>query len=252
MIEEYLVSNLNKKERVFTYVKGDPANETVVFMHGLGGTHIGYRELIDKLAEKYFVYAPHIPSFGYSTAPLKFDIENYIDNLWQVFSTYKIKNKATIIGHSFGGAIATKMLLRDQSMFEKLVLINSAGISPKDDTEYLDWILKTMDVSRKFLRNIKTDKKMIKRTFQDIILSTVRLKDIYKTAGIIISLNMLEDFARVEVPTSLLWSRQDNYFPLEVAERINKTITGSHLKIVDSKKGHSWCMVEPDLVLNNI
>jgi pimeloyl-ACP methyl ester carboxylesterase len=54
---------------------GDPANPTIVLLHGFPTSSHMYRELIPELADRYHVIAPDYPGFGASDMPLVDEFE---------------------------------------------------------------------------------------------------------------------------------------------------------------------------------
>ncbi|EKE13832.1 MAG: hypothetical protein ACD_12C00798G0001, partial [uncultured bacterium] len=46
----------------------------------------------------------------------------------------------------------------------------------------------------------------------------------------------------IEIPTSIIWAKDDKIFPFEVAKRLQKTIKKSQLFIVNGN--HDWVLYE--------
>ena len=57
--------------RVFYREAGNPANPTVVLLHGLPSSSFMYRNLIPVLAQRYHVIAPDLPGFGRTESPAR-------------------------------------------------------------------------------------------------------------------------------------------------------------------------------------
>jgi pimeloyl-ACP methyl ester carboxylesterase len=55
--------------------------------------------------------------------------------------------------------------------------------------------------------------------------------------------------ARVGIPTSIVWGRQDRLVPLECGERYQKAIPGSQLVVIDNC-GHAPQVEKPEEFLN--
>jgi len=98
------------------------------------GATIGWGQWYPNIAEfaKYFkVYALDLPGSGYSTKIdfRKANLEKSFVDVVQKFIAKKNLVNTSIIGHSIGGWVAIKLALRDKSLVNKMVLVNSLGFS---------------------------------------------------------------------------------------------------------------------------
>ncbi|MFT6876253.1 MAG: pimeloyl-ACP methyl ester carboxylesterase [Granulosicoccus sp.] len=66
---------------------GDPANPTIVLLHGFPTSSHMYRELIPKLSDRYHVIAPDYPGFGASDMPLVDEFDYSFANTTNVIET---------------------------------------------------------------------------------------------------------------------------------------------------------------------
>jgi len=109
--------------RVFEAGSGAP----LVFMHGAGGLFVE-NPFLDKLAERYHVFAPEFPAYGESTGEeLLEDMLDFALHGWDVIATLGL-TKPHIMGHSMGGMIAAEMACLAPGDLAKLVLIAPAGL----------------------------------------------------------------------------------------------------------------------------
>lgn len=69
---------------VFYREAGDPANPTLVLLHGFPSSSHMYRNLITELADTYHLIAPDYPGFGNSAAPSPDEFEYSFDALTDV------------------------------------------------------------------------------------------------------------------------------------------------------------------------
>ena len=104
--------------------KGKP----LLFLHSAGGFY--WDDFLDELSEHYKVYAPHFPG----TAPGRPNDIEKIDNLWDTVIAYedlldalKIK-KCILMGHSFGGLLASELAAQRPKAILKLILIAPIGL----------------------------------------------------------------------------------------------------------------------------
>ncbi|WP_299667102.1 alpha/beta hydrolase [uncultured Ruegeria sp.] len=93
--------------------KGDPANPTIVMIHGLSGQlqHFTYA-LVDDLAQDYHVLAVDRPGCGYSTRDAA-QLATLPEQARMIHEFLKSKNvgQAILVGHSLGGAVSLEMAL---------------------------------------------------------------------------------------------------------------------------------------------
>lgn len=67
--------------KVFYRVAGDPKSPAMVLLHGFPTSSFMFRDLIPKLAEKFYVVAPDYIGFGQSDAPSSKEFEYTFDSL---------------------------------------------------------------------------------------------------------------------------------------------------------------------------
>lgn len=102
--------------------------QTLVFIHGFGGRAEQWQYQLQKFALDHRVVALDLrghglsdkPSGGYDMPRLQLDLEAALAQL-------KVSTPFVLIGHSYGGAIATEYALNHPEHVEKLILIATAG-----------------------------------------------------------------------------------------------------------------------------
>lgn len=107
---------------------GDPAQPTIIMIHGFRGTHHGLQRIIDQLPG-YHIIAPDLPGFG-DSAPFAGAIhsaENYVEWLHGFIYHFKLTQLPTLLGHSFGSIIASHYAAAHPDTITKLILINPIG-----------------------------------------------------------------------------------------------------------------------------
>ena len=121
----------------FMYVKAKkPNGQTVVLLHGKNFNGAYWETTIDTLRKSGFnVLVPDQVGFGKSSKPeyFQYTFQQLAENTRKLIDTLQIE-KATIVGHSMGGMLATRFALMYPDKTEKLVLVNPIGLE--------DWKLK--------------------------------------------------------------------------------------------------------------
>lgn len=120
-------------ERAFTNIDGmrcafhrAGVGAPLTLIHGWGQSADMWQNVIPHLSEHFTVYALDLPGFGWSDAP---------DNEWRVedfvcwlhaFVVHHALEKATVLGHSFGGRVALAYATAYKT--EQLILYNTSNL----------------------------------------------------------------------------------------------------------------------------
>src|SRR5258708_23041562 len=106
---------------------GDPAAPTLLLIHGYTASTYVWKASAPILAENGFrVIAPDLLGFGYSDKPRWFDYT--IESQTRMISRFMNRlgiGRATVVGSSYGGAVAATLSLDYPERVEKLVLVDA-------------------------------------------------------------------------------------------------------------------------------
>src|SRR5262245_54550939 len=99
----------------------------VVLLHGLGGSAAGWLPSFEALATQHRVYAPDLLGHGYTAGPedASYNHTELVEFVLHFMTALKI-DCAHIIGHSLGGLIALRLAMENQTLVNKMVLLDSA------------------------------------------------------------------------------------------------------------------------------
>lgn len=105
---------------------GDPANPTLLLIHGYTASTYVWHTVAPMLAKNFHVVAPDLIGFGYSEKPRSFDysIASHARVLTRLMDRLGI-GRATLVGSSYGGAVASTIALDYAERVEKLVLVDA-------------------------------------------------------------------------------------------------------------------------------
>jgi len=106
---------------------GDPAGHTIILIHGYTASVYVWKSVAPMLAENGFhVFAIDLLGFGYSDKPrwFEYSIESQARMISRFMNRLGI-GRATVVGSSYGGAIAATLALDYRERVEKLVLVDS-------------------------------------------------------------------------------------------------------------------------------
>ena len=234
-----------KKQSKFSYVEAGEGHP-MVLLHGLMGGLSNFDKMINFFSDKgYRVLVPQLPI--YDLPILNTNLAS-IAKFVAKFITEVVGKPVTIVGNSMGGHIGLILTTTRPELVRNLVLTGSSGLYErtfgdsfprKSDKEYIK--KKTQDVF--YDPAVATDELV------DEVFAVVndRMKGIKTVmlARSAIKHNMLADLPKITCPTCIIWGKQDNVTPPEVAEDMHKFIPNSELYWID-KCGHAAMMEKPD------
>jgi pimeloyl-ACP methyl ester carboxylesterase len=103
----------------------------VLLLHGLGCDHATWTPVIDALARRHTVVAPDLLGHGASDKPrADYSVGGFANGMRDLLTVLEI-DKATVVGHSFGGGVAMQFAYQFPERTERLVLVGSGGLGPE-------------------------------------------------------------------------------------------------------------------------
>lgn len=226
------------------YGLAGPEGPAVVFLHGFAlGSH-AYKRPLRRLARRGCrVYAPAMPGFG-ATAPLEpaeEDLAGYAEWVADFMKEVEIEGPVVLIGHSFGGAVATKLAHTRPDLVSHVVLLNAVGgVSPRP---LRDWIT---GFAREF-SSVRDTAEMAVAARDDILtnlwrnpLALMRVATVARNADV---RQELSGLGALGVPSLVLTSEGDSVIPLRCFEAVCEFL-GTRGQVVTGK--HSWLLTDPD------
>jgi pimeloyl-ACP methyl ester carboxylesterase len=232
--------------------------EPLLILHGWGGSSDSWIRAQELLAEEGFkVVVPDFPGFGKTKTPKKpWGLKDYSDFVFNLAEKTKLQN-FFLLGHSFGGRIATKFAVLYPEKIKSLILCDSAGIKQK-------WGLKERLIFQlaKIGNALFTPKPLIrfKDKARSLFYIFLRHKDYVKANGTmketikkIFEEDLLPELPRVKPPTLIIWGEKDKLVPVGYAFVFKEKIKNSKLEILP-KIGHSPHLEVPkklsEIILN--
>lgn len=232
--------------------------DVVLLIHGSGPgvtAWANWRSIIPQLSKQARVIAPDMLGFGYSQCPphQKLDSITWVDSLVELLNALAI-DRVSIVGNSFGGAIALAFAHRYPDKVDKLILMGAVGVSfPLTDGLNKVWGYQpSIDAMRGLMEVFAYDHSIInddlvKMRYEASIRDDVqtRFEQLFpepRQAGIEM-LALTEDQIRsLPQQTLIIHGRDDLVIPLEVSERLVRLIAKSQLHVF-GECGH-WVQIE--------
>ncbi len=239
------MKNNLQTEGKFTYLeKGE--GTPIVILHGLMGGLSNFDGVVDYFPEKgYKVLIPELPL--YSMTLLQTSVQTFAKYL-KDFLKFKGYKDVILLGNSLGGHIALLGTKMYPDLVKGLVITGSSGLYEnamgesyprRGDYEFI----------KKKAENVFYNPATATKEIVDEVYVTVSDRNkLIKTLAIAKSAirhNMAKDLPKMKTPTCIIWGKNDNVTPPEVAEDFNRFLPDSDLYWID-KCGHAAMMEHPD------
>jgi len=241
MNERTLETKRGLSVRVFESGRGAP----LVFLHAAGGL-LAENPFLDRLAERYHVYAPEWPGFGASTGDeLLHDMLDFTLHGWDIVAALGLA-RPHLVGHSMGGMIAAEMACIAPNDVGKLALVSPAGLwlpaQPLPDL----FALLPFEFPRLLFHDAVQGAALLTGGLDFTNLEAVR--DFYignaKRMGVaskilfpIPNRGLMRRLYRLSAETMLIWGKEDALIPLAYAGEWQRLIPSARLKVI-AEAGH--------------
>jgi pimeloyl-ACP methyl ester carboxylesterase len=244
--------------------KGKP----ILLIHGLGASSYTWRAITPQLAKTNRVIALDLKGFGNSDKPL--DDAYTISDQARLIRDYMARRDlrdVTLVGHSFGGAIALAAALDDaespRPRIEKLVLIDS--LAYKQPVPFFFRVLRTPIIGELGMSLIPADVQ-IARALAVAYHHDDRVKDetiatyatplqteggrhaLLRTVDGLMNENAEIFAARyptLRTPALLIWCAHDRIVPLRFGKRLYKDLPNAKIDVIE-ECGHIPQEEEPE------
>lgn len=250
----------------------------LIIIPGWGGNKQTWKEFAELASKDFEVEIIELPCFGDEPCPsTAWNVEDYVEfvkerlKLTEIStpvitdaetSTYPpptrrrdVSSQAILLGHSFGGQVATVFASKYPELIDKLILSAPAVFRPR----------KTF---RRFIFNAgaKFGRLFFKIPWiekgsdwaENIYHKAIGAKDYHDTSGIkreifrnIIRQDRGEEASKISVPTLIIWGTMDTYLPTSDAYKLNKLIPNSKLEIIKNGR-HGLHLYNADKIIELI
>jgi len=226
---------------------GSPNHKTLILLHGIGASAERWSRVIPGLSKYFHLIIPDIIGFGYSDKPaVEYTMDFFVDFLKVFFDNLSI-SKASILGSSFGGHVATEFAIRFNHMVEKLVLVSPAGMM-KTSTPTLDrYIMAALypeyrRVYEAFSEMVYDSNTINQETLMDFInrmnLPNAKYAFMSTLLGIRYAPRLTGRLSNITAPTLLMWGEDDTTIPLAECAHQYNGIPNMEELVVIKKCGH--------------
>ncbi|MCE5209118.1 MAG: alpha/beta hydrolase [Chloroflexi bacterium] len=242
------------------YYRQSGVNEPVfILLHGLGGSTYSWRAVFDDFASQGTVIAYDRPAFGLTERPLPgewgdenpYSNEAQLEQLWALMDTLGVQ-KAILVGHSAGGAVAIQAALEHPERVESLILVDAAVYSSMSAPAWVRKLFNLRQVDRLgplFIRLVSGRAgKLLERAWHDPSLMTQDIVEGYfrpfqvdnwDTAlwELVKARSNPQIKPRLEelsLPVLVITGDDDHVIPIWQSQRLAKAIPDARLVVIEN------------------
>ena len=239
--------------RKICYVGTGQDGDVVLLVHGYGGDRNSWLFLQEPLADRYRVYALDLPGHGTSAKDVgDGSVEMLADAVLGVLDAIGAE-RAHLVGHSLGGAVAVAAAARVPHRISSLTLIAPSGFGPEINVGYLRGFAdaQTRRELKPVVGQIFADESLVTRQVIDDLLAYKRLDGVDAALHALVGTLLDGDTQRIDsvaaitamggaVPVTVVWGAADRIIPPAQAE----SVAGAVRHLLDGA-GHMPHMERP-------
>lgn len=237
------------QEGEFRYI-ADGDGPVLLILHGLFGALSNFKDVFERFRDDYRVVIPMMPIYE---LPVEDTHVRSLAAFIHRFVEFKGFDKVNLLGNSLGGHVALVYALDHPEKVNTMILTGSSGLYEnamggsfprREDYEFIK-----NKVAYTFYDPANATKELVDEVFE-IVNDKQKLIRILAIAKSAIRHNMANDLHKLNMPACLIWGKNDNITPPEVAEEFHNLLPNADLFWIDLC-GHAPMMERP-VEFNNL
>jgi pimeloyl-ACP methyl ester carboxylesterase len=228
---------------VETIDTGGEDKPVLLWIHGLSGLWQNWLLNIPAFMDRYRCVAPDLPGFGESEMPREeISISGYARAVSALCDELDVENPV-VIGNSMGGFVGAELAISEPTRVEKLVLVSAAGLS----TEYIamepllvgarlfalvtartgarsDPVVRRRRLRRAMLQGVLRYPEKLSAPLTWELVQGANKPGFLDALRANLDYSFRDRLAAIEVPTLIVWGRNDIILPVGDAERYRDLI----------------------------
>lgn len=216
----------------------------VLLLHGWGAMRQTWGQVPQALQKMGFcVMSLDFPGHGESDEPPEsWTVDDYAKCVNALLEKLDVSS-CFVIAHSFGGRVTIQLSNMSPELFQKIVLVDAAGVMPKRTWKYhmrvyryklAKKIAKIGWINRLFLLDEKM--KMVGSADYRALKTDVMRQTFVK----VVNQDLQPSLQNIQAPTLLVWGSEDQDTPLYMAEIMEKEIQNAGLVVFQGAGHYSY------------
>lgn len=214
-------------------------------MHGAGANHLVWGLQVHALADCARAVALDLPGHGRSTPPGRTSIEAYRDVVLGLLDALGF-DRAVIVGHSMGGAIAQTLALSHPDRVAGLGLVGT-GARLRVLPAILEGVLNDWATTARLITEYSyasnTDPEFLRRAEAE--LGECPAAVVHGDFWACNQFDVMTRLAEIRMPTLVICGREDRLTPLKYSVYLTHHLPNASLVLIDDA-GHSVMLEQPD------
>lgn len=214
---------------------------TLILVHGLGTSSSTWLKILPLLRGSHRIIALDLPGFGFSTVKGTrgfCTLHEHVEALSLLLS-HGVDQPVVLLGQSFGGWVSAWYAARNTMRVHHLVLVNTAGIYYPGVEKLRDvFTLNSLEDTRRLLDHLWYRypwyfKPFARAIYHDLthrrtneLVDSIEAKDF-----------LVEDLARLEMPVSIIWGKDDRVVSGETVDVLCRLVPRGRPFFID-RCGH--------------
>src|ERR1700761_6239256 len=115
------------KHKIFYREAGDPASPTLLLLHGFPTSSFMYRNLLDRLSDRFHLIAPDLPGFGFTQSPPREEFAYSFASLTDVIENFVAAlglDRFALMVFDYGAPIGFRLALRRPASIRAIISQN--------------------------------------------------------------------------------------------------------------------------------
>jgi pimeloyl-ACP methyl ester carboxylesterase len=231
----------------------------LLFVHGLGGCWQNWLENVPHFARDHRVVALDLPGFGSSPMPpWQISIPAYGRFLRDFCERLRI-DRCSLVGNSMGGFIASEVAITEPERVDDLTLVSAAGITwaraRREPAEMLARMGRAatpllIRFETSAIRRARFRRRMFGGVFYDPnslpreliwenVVPALSSPGAYDAMRTLVGYDIRDRLEEIEVPTLIVWGRNDRVVPVPAAFSYQKRIGDNAELVIFDRCGHT-------------
>jgi pimeloyl-ACP methyl ester carboxylesterase len=236
---------------------GGESKPPLLWIHGLSGLWQNWLLNLPAFMDRYRCIAPDLPGFGASEMPREdISIRGYARTVEAICQQLGVDGP-TVIGNSMGGFVGAELAISQPTRVAKLVLVSAAGLS----TEYhatepvlvaarlwafatartgarVDPVVRRRRLRRLILQGVVRYPEKLSAPLTWELVQGADRPGFLQGLRANLEYSFRDRLAQIEVPTLIVWGRNDMLVPVGDAERYQRLIGDNARAEIFEDTGH--------------